>query len=175
MIATSLPSARRAERDALLGLRPMAVGEEELLARDGAASRDGRTTSRRHRRDDDVRPDAAFAAERAADERRDARARSPSGCRTACANVLLHGEDVLRGVVQREVVAVPRRDRCRAPPSDCGARTACGRSDRPSPAAPASAPSASPFVNALGCCCDRSLASAAILLDSRCAPARRRT
>ena len=86
--------AIRAEADALLGLGTMSVGEEELFARHRQLHRTLHF-ARGENADDDMRPRAAFAAERAADERRhhaDVFARNtehPRESRT-------HGEDVLR-------------------------------------------------------------------------------
>jgi hypothetical protein len=98
----------RAEGHALFGGGPMSVREEELLARQPQLHRP-LDLVRCERCGKDVRPRRSFAAERAADERRhdlDIFFRDAERFRHRGAD----REDVLRRVVQRELVAFPRRD-----------------------------------------------------------------
>ena len=93
----------------------------------------GRPTAlRRHRRERDVRPRRTLAAEAAADERIDRRARSPARGRTILRQRGLHAADVLGRVVERQLRRRSRPRSWRAAPSGCGARSASCRPRRPS-------------------------------------------
>src|SRR5256885_3636599 len=86
----------------------MSVAEEELLAGDYELDR-ALHYARGDHSDRHVRPQTTFAAERAADELRrhvDVLLRNAEHLREG----LLSAEDVLRRVVEREVIAVPRSD-----------------------------------------------------------------
>ena len=98
-----------AERYALLGLRAAADRPEHLRPRKRELHRTS-CALRRQRGEHHMRPRRAFAAEAAADEGRDdphALGRDAERLR----HRFTHARDVLRRVVEREPLALPRRDR----------------------------------------------------------------
>ncbi len=96
-----------AEGDALFGERTVAVGEIRLAARQGDLDR-AADHACGHDRDEDVRPRRPFAPECPADERRHHANRFRRDAERLRQR-LPRGEDVLRGVVNGQPVAVPRR------------------------------------------------------------------
>ena len=93
----------------LLGLRAPADGAEHLrpLQRELHGTPD---LARRHRREEDVRPDRALAAEAAADVRID-HSHILGGNSERLGDHFTRASDVLRRVVESELAALPMRDR----------------------------------------------------------------
>ena len=121
----------RAERDVLLGVRPMADRREHLAAVEHELDRPTEL-ARRHRGQHDMRPDRTLAAEAAADERRD-HVHVFDGMPNRLRERLAAAEHALRRVVDGQPIALPLRRGSRAAPSDCDSRRASCRCRRFSP------------------------------------------